>query len=291
VPWVNWALMIGVLVLVFAFRSSNALAYAFGMAVTVTITITTILFFYLVRERWQKPWWLVIGGASIFLALEGLFLAANLTKFSHGAYLPLAIGVVFFTVMMTWQRGRQLVTERREQDEGDLAHFIDSLPERHPQLRRVPGTAVFLNRTNRTTPLAMRANVEHNHTLHERVIIVSVITVPVPYLADADRLRLDDLGRAGDGIVRLAARFGYMEKPNVPAVLQLASDQDLEAPVDTDSTSYFLSTIDLQIADAPGMTRWRKHLFLATSRVTADAAEYFGLPRDRTVIMGSVINL
>ena len=291
VPWINWALMIGVLVLVFAFRSSNALAYAFGMAVTVTITITTILFFYLVREQWRKPWWLVIGGAAVFLALEGLFLAANLTKFTHGAYLPLAIGLVFFLVMMTWQRGRRLVTLRREHDEGSLSHFIDELPQRVPTLRRVPGTAVFLNRTKRTTPLAMRANVEHNHILHQRVIIVSVITVPVPYLADAERLKLDDLGIPDDGIVHLAARFGYMEKPNIPAVLQLASDESLEAPVDTHTTSYFLSTIDLQLTDAPGMTRWRKHLFLATSRVAADAAEYFGLPRDRTVIMGSVINL
>ncbi len=291
VPWINWALMVGVLVLVFAFRSSNALAYAFGMAVTVTITITTILFFYLVREQWKKPWWMVIGGASIFLVLEGLFLAANLTKFTHGAYLPLAIGLVFFTVMMTWQRGRRLVTERREHDEGSLSLFIESLPNRHPNLRRVPGTAVFLNRTKRTTPLAMRANVEHNHILHERVIIVSVVTVPVPYLADAERVRLDDLGRTDNGIVHLAARFGYMEKPNVPSVLRLASDQHLEAPIEATSTSYFLSTIDLQIADAPGMSRWRKHLFLATSRVTADAAEYFSLPRDRTVIMGSVINL
>ena len=291
VPWINWALMVMVLVLVFAFRSSNALAYAYGMAVTVTITTTTILFFYLVREQWKKPWWLVIGGASIFLLLEGLFLAANLTKFTHGAYLPLAIGLILFTVMMTWQRGRQLVTERREHDEGNLSHFIEGLSDRHPTLRRVPGTAVFLNRTKRNTPLAMRANVEHNHILHQRVIILSVVTVPVPYLADEDRLHLDDLGRTDNGIVHLGARFGYMEKPNVPRVLKLASDEQLEAPIEPATTSYFLSTIDLQVTDAPGMSRWRKHLFLATSRVTADAAEYFGLPRNRTVIMGSVINL
>jgi KUP system potassium uptake protein len=290
VPWVNWALMTGVLILVFAFRSSNALAYAFGMAVTVTITITTILFFYLAREQWRKPWWLVIGGASVFLLLEGLFLAANLTKFAHGAYLPLAIGLVFFTIMMTWQRGRQLVTRRREHDEGSLRHFVDTLPNRYPHLRRVAGTAVFLNRTKRTTPLAMRANVEHNHILHSRVIIVSVHTMPVPYLDDSQRLIYDDLG-SHDGIAHLDARYGYMEKPNLPALLQLASDEHLEAALDLQATTYFLSTIDLQIADAPGLARWRKHLFLATSRVTADAAEYFGLPRDRTVIMGAVINL
>ena len=124
VPWVNWALMIGVLVLVFAFRSSTALAYAFGMAVTGTIVITTVLFFYVVRQRWGKPLWMVIAGAGFFLIFEGLFFAANLTKISHGAWLPLLIGLVVFTVMITWQHGRQLVTERRRHEEGSLSAFV-----------------------------------------------------------------------------------------------------------------------------------------------------------------------
>ncbi|HVQ90030.1 MAG TPA: KUP/HAK/KT family potassium transporter, partial [Mycobacteriales bacterium] len=181
--------------------------------------------------------------------------------------------------------------ERRDSVEGLLSDFVSELHERRPPLLRVAGTAVFLNRGKTTTPLAMRANVEHNHILHEHVVILSIETVPVPYLADADRVTVDALGYAGDGIAHVGARFGYMERPDVPGVLRLAAGVGLERPIDVESTSYFLSKLELQAGDAPGMTRWRKRLFLATAGVTADAAEYFGLPRDRTVIMGSRISV
>src|SRR6185295_4072851 len=187
VPWINWLLMAAVLALVFAFRTSGALAFAYGMAVTGTITITTLLFFYIVRHRWGKPLWLVIAGASAFLAVDLLFLAANLTKFVHGAWFPLLVGVMLFTVLTTWRRGRQLVSARRERQEGCLRTFVDELHRRQPPLRRAPGTAVFLNRGKETTPLAMRANVEHNQILHEQVVILSIETLPVPSVAADER--------------------------------------------------------------------------------------------------------
>ncbi len=161
VPWINWVLMVSVLTLVFTFQTSTALAFAFGMAVTGTITITTLLFFYIVRHHWRKPLWLVAIGAGFLLTVDLLFLAANLTKLTHGAWLPLLIAVMTFTVLTTWQRGRELVTRRRERDEGSLREFIDELHERKPPVQRVPGTAVFLNRNKVTAPLAMRANVDH----------------------------------------------------------------------------------------------------------------------------------
>ena len=291
VPWINWVLMVSVLTLVFAFRTSTALAFAFGMAVTGTITITTLLFFYIVRHQWGKPLWLLVAGAGGFLAVDFLFLAANLTKLTHGAWLPLLIGVTVFTVLITWQRGRALVTKLREHDEGSLRAFVDELHDRRPPLVRVAGTAVFLNRGKRTTPLAMRANVEHNHILHEHVVILSIETLPVPHVATADRLVIDDLGYADDGITHVSARFGYMDEPNVPAVLRLAADAGLECPLEVDQASYFLSTIELHVGREPGMSRWRKRVFVATSQITADAAEYFGLPRERTVIMGSRIDV
>jgi KUP system potassium uptake protein len=291
VPWVNWTLMVSVLTLVFAFRSSAALAFAFGMAVTATITITTLLFFYLVRHQWGQPWWVVVGGAGAFLVVDLLFLAANLTKLVHGAWLPLLIGLGVFTVLTTWQRGRELVTARREEQEGSLPEFVNMLHARRSRMQRVPGSAVFLNRGTTTTPLAMRANVEHNHVLHKNVVILSVETLPRPYVADAERLVVDDLGYTDDGITHVTARFGYLEEPNVPGVLARAAAAGLESPVDLEDTSYYLSAIDLQITDAPGMSRWRKRLFVATSHVTADAADFFGLPRDRTVIMGSRIEV
>jgi KUP system potassium uptake protein len=286
VPWINWALMISVLILVFAFRSSTALAYAFGMAVTGTITITTLLFFYIVRHQWHKPLWVVLAGGGGFLVVDLLFFTANLTKITHGAWLPLLIALVVFTVLTTWQRGRALVTKRREHDEGSLRAFVDQLHALRPPLTRVPGTAVFLNRGKSTTPLAMRANVEHNHILHEHVVILSIETKPVPHVAAADRIAIDDLGYADDGITHVTARFGYMDEPHVPSVLRLAVAAGLECPLEVEDASYFLSTIQLHTGKEPGMSRWRKHLFVAT-----DAAEYFGLPRERTVIMGSRIEV
>jgi KUP system potassium uptake protein len=291
VPWINWVLLFSVLTLVVTFRTSAALAYAFGMAVTGTITITTLLFFYVVRHHWHKPLWIVAIGAGALLAVDLLFLAANLTKLVHGAWLPLFIAIVAFTVLTTWQRGRALVTRQRELDEGSLRDFVDQLHAMEPPLQRVPGTAVFLNRGKVTAPLAMRANVEHNRILHEHVVILSVETMPVPHVPVAERLVIDALGYGDDGITHVAARFGYMDEPNVPDVLLLIRKADIESPLPAADVSYFLSTIELRRGDAPGMSRWRKRLFLATSRITADAAEYFHLPRDRTVIMGSRIEL
>ena len=291
VPWINWVLMVSVLTLVFAFETSAALAFAYGMAVIGTITITTLLFFYIVRHQWGKPLWLVWIGAGFLLTVDLLFLAANLTKLAHGAWLPLLIGVSAFTVLTTWERGRELVTRRRERYEGSLREFIDQLHERKPAVQRVPGTAVFLNRNKVTTPLAMRASVEHLHALHEHVVILSIETSPVPHVPPADRLVIDDLGYTDDGITHADARFGYMDGPNVPAVLRLIEQAEIECPLEVDEASYFLSTIELRRGDAPGMSRWRKRLFLATAGISADAAEYFGLPRDRTVIMGSRIEV
>ena len=291
VPWINWLLMVAVLVLVFAFRSSAALAYAFGMAVTATITITTLLFFYLARVRWRTPLWLVLIGGGSLLAIDLLFFAANLTKIVHGAWLPLLIGLLAFTVMTTWKRGREIVTAERDRAEGSLREFVDELPLRQPPLRRVPGTAIFLNRGKTTAPLAMRANVDHNHVRHDHVVILSIETVPVPRLADDQRVLIDNLGYPGDGITHVTARFGYMETPDVPALLLSLDADQTEGPISVDEASYFLSTIELVRGPSHTMAPWRKRLFIATSYITADAAEYFSLPRDRTVIMGSQIEV
>src|SRR5205823_4761475 len=151
-----------VLILVFAFRSSTALGYAYGMAVTGTITITTTLFFYYAHNRWSWPLWAVLSGGGLLLLVDLMFFAANLTKLVHGAWLPLLIAVVAFTVMTTWQRGREIITRARQKAEGPLREFVDSLRDCEPPLVRMAGTAVFLNRGKETAPLAMRANVEHN---------------------------------------------------------------------------------------------------------------------------------
>ena len=235
--------------------------------------------------------WLVVIGAGALLAVDLMFLAANLTKLVHGAWLPLLIAVIAFTVMTTWQRGRQIVTLAREQEEGLLREFVDGLSDRQPPLLRVPGTAVFLNRGKETAPLAMRANVDHNRVLHEHVVIMAIDTLPVPRVPDSERTEVDALGYARDGIFHVTAHFGYMETPNIPGALGLVDSTQTEGPIAIDNASYFLSKLELTKGTAPTMAPWRKRLFIATSYITADAAEYFGLPRDRTVIVGSRIEV
>jgi KUP system potassium uptake protein len=292
VPWINWALLVAVLALVFIFKSSNALAYAYGMAVTCTITCTTLLFFYIARSKWHQPLWLLIPAASLLLLVDLAFVAVNLTKFVRGAWLPLLVGLLVFTVLITWQKGRHIVTRLRQQDEGSLLELVNELHSKQPPLARVPGTAVFLNRGKETAPLALRANVEHNHVLHERVIILSIETVPRPHVPESQRIAdVDDLGYTDDMIAHVTVKFGYMDTPNVPALLPLMNQAELKGCVEAGEVSYFLSKLDLHIGQEPGLNVWRKRLFLATSRLTADAAEYFQLPRDRTVIMGARVDI
>ena len=291
VPWINGLLMVMVLILVFAFRSSAALAYAFGMAVTGTITITTTLFFYYAHTRWGWRLPLVLIGGGFLLLVDLMFFAANLTKLVHGAWLPLLIGVVAFTVMTTWQKGREIVTRAREKAEGPLREFINGLRDCKPPLVRMSGTAVFLNRGKETAPLAMRANVEHNRVLHRHVIVMSIDTVPVPRLSDDERITIDELGYKRDGVIHVSACYGYMERPNIPAALRLLDPAHTEGNIDVDAASYFLSKLELMAGKEPTMTPWRKRLFIATSYITADAAAYFSLPLDRTVIIGSRIEV
>jgi KUP system potassium uptake protein len=291
VPWINWLLLAAVLTLVLAFRTSAALAYAYGTAVTGTITITTLLFFYYARHQWRWPLWAVLAGGGALIAIDLLFFAANLTKLFHGAWLPLLIGLVTFIIFTTWQKGRELVTVRRVQAEGPLQEFIAQLHAMKPPLPRVPGTAIFLNRGKATAPLALRANVEHNEILHETVLILSVETTPAPHVPAEERLKIDDLGYKQDRIIHVTARFGYMDQTDVPELVPLIHAANKEGPFQEDRLSYFISRIELVQGHTPDMSRWRKRLFIATSRITADAAESLHLPRERTLIMGSRIEL
>jgi KUP system potassium uptake protein len=290
VPWINWALLVAVLSLVFIFRSSNALAYAYGMAVTCTITATTFLFLYIARHMWKWPLWALVPGGGFLLLVDLAFVAVNLTKFTHGAWVPLLVGLVVFISLITWQKGRVIVTRRREHEEGSLREFVDEVHAR--RLARVPGTAIFLNRGKESAPLALRANADHNHVLHEHVVILAIETVLVPHVSVADRITdIDFLGYAEDRIVHVTATFGYMDTPVVPDLLPLLNHAEVKGRLVEGEVSYFLSKIDLHLGKERGLSQWRKRLFLATSRLTADAAEYFQLPRDQTVIMGARIDI
>jgi KUP system potassium uptake protein len=219
-----------------------------------------------------------------------MFLAANLTKIIHGAWLPLLIGLIAFTIMTTWRRGRDIVTDSREHLEGPLRPFVDEL-QADKVIRVVPGTAIFLNRSSATVPLALRANVEHNHVRHEHLAVLAIRTEPVPRISPEDRIVVDSLGSGSDGIIQVTARFGYIETPNVPAALALLTSEQTEGRIDVDTCTYFLSKIELTPGPEPTMPVWQKRLFIATSHITSAAAPYFQLPQDRTVIMGSNVEV
>ena len=292
VPAVNLSLFVTVIAIVVSFGSSAALASAYGVAVTGTFILNTILFLAVARLLWHTRKRLIALGAAVFLTGEATFFAANLTKVVHGGWLPLAIAATAFVILTTWRKGREIVTANRRQEEGPLREFIEQLDAREFPVRRVPGTAVFLNSNPMTTPLALRANVEHNHVLHERVIIVSTQSERIPHVSDDDRLTADHLGRPGDGITGLTVRFGFQDEPNIPATLRLAVQEGLlEGEIDVDSASYFLTQITIVPAGDASMSRWRKKLFLTMARNAANPAGYFRLPDNRTVTMGERVDL
>jgi KUP system potassium uptake protein len=291
VPAVNWALFVAVVGLVLGFGSSAALASAYGVAVTATFILNTILFLAVVRVIWHKPIWLVVLGAAVFGTVEVTFFAATLTKIVHGGWLPIVAAALVFTILATWQRGQVILTRKRTVAEGPIREFVDQLHAAEPPVYRVPGTAVFLNANPETTPLALRANVEHNHALHEAVLIVSIVFAKIPYVPATDRLVIDDLGYDDDGISHITATFGFQEQPDIPVTLRAAELDKLETPVDIADATYFLSRMFIVETDAPGMPGWQKRLFLAFAQNAAHPEEYFGLPTDRTISMGAQVEI
>ena len=291
VPAINWGVLVAVIVLVLGFRSSAGLAAAYGIAVTGTLAIDTILFFVVVRTRFRKPTWIVALGAAGFLTVDLLLFGSNLSKLFEGGWFPVLIAVLVFTIFMTWSKGRAVVTQARTEEEGPLRDFVEEIHAMSPPVHRVAGTAVFLNANATTTPLALRSNVEHNHTLHETVVIVSVEIDTIPFVAESERLRVDDLGYSDDGIFHLTVRYGFQDETDIPAAIALASQSGLEGSVDLENASYFLSRVVLRRGRENHMAGWRKALFLTIARHAANPVEYFNLPIDRTVVMGGHITI
>jgi len=228
----------------------------------------------------------------LFLTVEVAFFSANIAKVEHGAWLSLAVGLVISIVMINWRRGQKIVTQNRVAKEGPLDEFLDGLASRRPPLVRVPGVAVFLGRGRHTTPLALRAGVEYTHTLHEKVVIASVDNVSIPHVEPFDRCAVEVLGHGLFKVFHLTTRIGYRDKLSVPEALALARKQGLfERNLDLEHASFFVSRIAITPTDSPGMQRWRKNLFIAMARNAPSAVDHFGLPGDRTLILGSQVAL
>ena len=290
VPVVNWGIFAAVVALVIGFGSSQHLAAAYGIAVTGTMAIDTLLFFVVVHAVWHRSLRLAIAGGAAFLVVDLTFFAANVPKIEHGGWFALAIAAVIYITLITWQRGRAIVTRNRTALEGPLRTFVEEVKHAEPPVYRPPRTGVFLNANPETTPLALRVNFDHNNTLHETVVIVSIVVERVPHIHEVQRVEVDDLGHADDGIVHVTARFGFLDDIDVPRMLRRNAKQ-LEGTADLRDASYFISRITIVPTGAPGMARWRKRLFVMLARNAANPVEYFGLPDDGTVVMGSHVEL
>ncbi|OQA32533.1 MAG: potassium transport protein Kup [Betaproteobacteria bacterium ADurb.Bin341] len=283
-PGVNWGLMIGVMILVLGFKTSDNLAAAYGIAVTGDMVITSILASVVVARTWGWGWFKAIALFSAFLVVELFFLFANILKIPDGGWFPLVAGLVVFTLMTTWKRGRQLLGERLQGEHLELLPFIESLAMAMPA--RVPGTAVFLNSDPEGVPHALLHNLMHNKVIHERVVLVSVQFFDVPYVPEIDRVEYKQLN---ENFWRVLVQYGFMDEPDIPAALSMCAEGGLEiTPLDT---TYFLGRETLIPRLKSEMAFWREKIFVALSRNAGSATAYFKIPSNRVVELGTQIVL
>ncbi|MFI5257465.1 MAG: potassium transporter Kup [Gemmatimonadales bacterium] len=282
VPEVNRTLMIFCLLLVVTFRTSSGLSAAYGIAVTGTMAITSVLFAVVAHERWNWSIWHVGPLAAAFLAMDLAFLVANVVKIEHGGWVPIAMGVVVYTLMSTWKAGRAELYTIHTARTLPIDLFMASLERSEPT--RVPGTAVFMTGNAGGTPVVLLHHLKHNKTLHHTVILLSVETRGIPDVSDADRMTLAPLGH---GFFRVVASYGFMQSPNVPAVLARVAHHGV--PIAPMATSYYLGHERLVLTGPARMARWRKRLFALMSRNARSATEFFQIPPNRVLELGAQI--
>jgi KUP system potassium uptake protein len=285
-PAVNWAVMVATIVLVISFRSSDALAGAYGVAVSMTMIITTLLAYVVARDllHWSA---LKAGMITVaFLIGDVAFLSANLFKIAEGGWFPLLIAAIVFTLMTTWRRGRQILNARLGEGALTPQLFVTSLKARPPV--RVPGTAVFMHRTREAVPPALLHSLKHYKAMHEQVILLTVITEEVSHLREDERLTFDSLG---EGIYCVSARYGFMEEPDIPALIaRVGQEHALKVP--PMDTTYFLGRETLIVTRRPsGMSAWREKIFASMMRNAESAARFFRLPPNRVVELGAQIEM
>jgi KUP system potassium uptake protein len=292
VPLINIILAIGVIALILIFQHSGRLANIYGVAVTGTFVLDTILFLAVARALWHMARWKVALIGVVFLTVEVSFFASNVSKVSHGAWIPLTLGLITAILMVTWRRGREIVTRNRTEEEGPLDEFLYRVRMSDPPIHRCRTVAIYLNPSKDTTPLALKADVEHHGIFHEKVLIVSVEPVSVPHVDPDEQLVVETLGSGLFKIRHVTLRAGYHDATDVPAALALARKRGLlERNLDLEHASYFVSRITITRTDQPGMSRWRKLLFVAMARNAASPIEAFRLPVERTATAGALISV
>ena len=284
IPVVNWALLAAVVLVILVFGTSSSLAAAYGIAVTGTMVLTTLLAFVVSRYRWRWPLWASLLVTSFFLTLDLSFFSANILKVLDGGWLPLLMGLLIFTLLTTWKRGREILYERLFADELPLDDFIGNL-EAYPPTR-VEGTAVFMTGSTEGIPHALLHNLKHNKVLHQRVVLMTIKNLDEPYVNDDTRVHIRQLSPS---FWQVVARYGFKESPGIPQVLALCAEQELV--FEEMDTSFFLSRETLVSTRRPGMARWREKLFAIMSRNATRVTDYFHIPANRVVEMGTMVEI
>ena len=283
IPVINWALLVMVILLVVTFRSSSNLAAAYGIAVTGAMIIDTVLIAVVLRNMWNWNKYLVSFLLAVFFAVDFAYLSANMLKIPDGGWFPLLIGAIAFTLLTTWAKGRQLMISRMNEASLPMEIFIKSAA---PSAARVAGTAVFMTSSATGVPHALLHNLKHNKVLHERVILLTVKVEDVPYVPEESRVEQDDYG---SGFYRVVIRYGFMEEVDVPG--ELSRLEDCGPQCKMMDTSFFLARQTLLASSRPGMAIWREKLFAWMLRNAESAMEFFKLPTNRVVELGSQVEI
>ena len=284
VPFINWSLLVAVIALVVGFRTSDNLAAAYGIAVTLAMLIDSILIFVVMRRLWNWPLWVAVAIAAPLLLIDLTFLSSNAHKIPDGGWFPILIGSVVFTLLTTWKRGRIVLMERLAEDAMPLDLFIQSIEASPPM--RVPGTSIFLTGTQDRVPHALLHNLKHNKVLHERIVFLTVVTRDIPFVNEDERYEIRPLGC---DFFKMLANFGFKEDPDIPALLEDCGHKGFA--FDMMETSFFVSRETLIPTVAPGMALWREKLFVSMSKNATKASEFFQIPTNRVVELGTQVEL
>ncbi len=284
VPFINWTLFIAVFLLVITFRKSDNLAAAYGIAVTLAMLIDSILIYAVMRRLWKWPAWVAVLIAAPLTLIDLAFLASNSLKIPDGGWFPLVIGGVVFMLLTTWKRGRAVLMDRLSQDALPLDLFIQSIEVAPPI--RVDGTAIFMTSTPDRVPHALLHNLKHNKVLHQRVVFLTVMMRDTPYVPEAERIEVRTLGC---DFYQFVAWYGFKEDPDVPALLEESGRRGFA--FEMMETSFFVSRETLIPTGAPGMAIWRERIFASMSKNAVKASEFFQIPTNRVVELGTQIEL
>ncbi|MBM4304621.1 MAG: potassium transporter Kup [Deltaproteobacteria bacterium] len=284
VPMINWALLLGTLYLVFEFRSSSRLAAAYGIAVTTTMFITSILTFVVMRRKWE---WSLVGAVSltlIFLTVDLAFFGANSMKIPDGGWFPLVLASGVFLLMITWKRGRKILAQQLMARTVSQDKFVKEVVQNCKT--RVPGTAIFLSATAKGIPIALTKNNEHNHILHEKIILLTMTTQEVPHVPNKDRVQFAEVV---PGFYRVVAQYGFMETPHVPELLKLCEEKGLK--FDMESATFFLGRETLIASNRTEMPKWQEKIFAFMAQNAQRATDYFKIPSDKAIEIGTVVDM